>query len=215
VPEEKLKGFVEVVNRYPGVTHNYLRNHEYNVWFTFIAPSMRLLSALPEISEITGVKEVLSLPARRRCLRSRWILKCDKFSSSVLVQEAIQFFLRHLSHLHEEFPDPVFPQLVDAENGFFGFPLGAENGVFQGEIGLLEKLDFGADKDDVMAEKKVKSAPTIPQMTNFLSLLCMGQGTFGRPLPPRGRKRFNSRTIFMTLKHIKEEPESQGRIEWR
>ena len=66
VPEEKLKGFVEVVNRYPGVTHNYLRNHEYNVWFTFIAPGMSAIeNALHEISEVTGVNEVHSLPALR------------------------------------------------------------------------------------------------------------------------------------------------------
>lgn len=66
VPEEKLKEFVEVVNLYPGVTHNYLRNHEYNVWFTFIAPSMDAIeNALVEISEVTGVKEVHSLPALR------------------------------------------------------------------------------------------------------------------------------------------------------
>ncbi|HIC86417.1 MAG TPA: Lrp/AsnC family transcriptional regulator, partial [Desulfobacterales bacterium] len=38
VPEEKLDQFVEVVNGYPGVTHNYLRDNPYNVWFTFIAP---------------------------------------------------------------------------------------------------------------------------------------------------------------------------------
>ncbi len=38
VPEEKMQHFVEVVNGYPGVTHNYRRGHEYNVWFTFIAP---------------------------------------------------------------------------------------------------------------------------------------------------------------------------------
>jgi siroheme decarboxylase len=66
VPEENLKRFVEVVNRYPGVTHNYLRNHEYNVWFTFIAPSMGAIEeALQEISKITGVKKVHSLPALR------------------------------------------------------------------------------------------------------------------------------------------------------
>jgi siroheme decarboxylase len=66
VPEENLNRFVEVVNRYPGVTHNYLRNHEYNVWFTFIAPSMEAIEgALREISLITGVREVHSLPALR------------------------------------------------------------------------------------------------------------------------------------------------------
>jgi DNA-binding Lrp family transcriptional regulator len=64
VPKEKLERFVGVVNRYPGVTHNYLRNHEFNVWFTFIAPSTEAIEgSLKEISELTGVKDVLSLPA--------------------------------------------------------------------------------------------------------------------------------------------------------
>lgn len=64
VPEEKLEGFVEIVNRHPGVTHNYLRNHEYNVWFTFIAPSMADIEhSLKEISASSGVKDVHSLPA--------------------------------------------------------------------------------------------------------------------------------------------------------
>jgi DNA-binding Lrp family transcriptional regulator len=64
VPKEKLAGFVEKVNSYSGVTHNYLRDHEYNVWFTFIAPSMATVEkALKEISETTGVLEVRNLPA--------------------------------------------------------------------------------------------------------------------------------------------------------
>jgi DNA-binding Lrp family transcriptional regulator len=66
VPGEKLERFVKVVNRYPGVTHNYLRNHEFNVWFTFIAPSYEAIEhSLKEISELTEVKDVYSLPAVR------------------------------------------------------------------------------------------------------------------------------------------------------
>jgi DNA-binding Lrp family transcriptional regulator len=64
VSEEKIDDFVAVVNSYPGVTHNYLRKNEYNVWFTFIAPSMSYIeNALRQISEKTGVKELYSLPA--------------------------------------------------------------------------------------------------------------------------------------------------------
>ena len=63
VPEEKLDRFVQMVNSYPGVTHNYLRNHEYNIWFTFIAPNMPDIdNALQEISEVTGVTQILNLP---------------------------------------------------------------------------------------------------------------------------------------------------------
>ena len=64
VPDEKLDPFVREVNSYPGVTHNYLRGHDYNVWFTFIAPSMEEIEkSLDKISEKTGVTEVLNLPA--------------------------------------------------------------------------------------------------------------------------------------------------------
>jgi DNA-binding Lrp family transcriptional regulator len=64
VPEENIEVFVEAVNQYPGVTHNYLRDHEYNVWFTFIAPNMGYIrDALKQISRTTGVTEIRNLPA--------------------------------------------------------------------------------------------------------------------------------------------------------
>ncbi|MDY6881327.1 MAG: AsnC family transcriptional regulator [Desulfatiglans sp.] len=64
VPEDKIDVFVKVVNRYPGVTHNYLRNHTYNIWFTFIAETMEIIeNALEEISEETGIVDILNLPA--------------------------------------------------------------------------------------------------------------------------------------------------------
>jgi DNA-binding Lrp family transcriptional regulator len=65
VPPENLERFASVVNRYPGVTHNYLRKHRYNVWFTLIAESPeRLAEILEKIRENSGVTEILSLPAK-------------------------------------------------------------------------------------------------------------------------------------------------------
>ena len=65
VPPASLDHFVAVVNRYPGVTHNYLRRHRYNVWFTLIAESEeRLNRILEEISQAAEVAEILSLPAQ-------------------------------------------------------------------------------------------------------------------------------------------------------
>jgi DNA-binding Lrp family transcriptional regulator len=66
VPEEKISQFAEVVNRYPGVTHNYRRENTYNIWFTFIAPSMDEIKAnLEQIAAETGVAGILNLPATR------------------------------------------------------------------------------------------------------------------------------------------------------
>lgn len=64
VEPSSLDHFVAVVNRYPGVTHNYLRRHRYNVWFTLIAESEeRLNQILEEITRASEVLEILSLPA--------------------------------------------------------------------------------------------------------------------------------------------------------
>ncbi len=66
VPPERFDRFVEAVNAYPGVTHNYCRDHHYNVWFTFIAPSREEIQrALEEISRRTGVEEICSFPAKK------------------------------------------------------------------------------------------------------------------------------------------------------
>ena len=66
VPEEKLEGFAATVNRYTGVTHNYMRENHFNVWFTFIAPSMDEIEAnLAAISQETGIDNILNLPATR------------------------------------------------------------------------------------------------------------------------------------------------------
>jgi len=66
VPQDHMKKFVEVVNSYPGVTHNYRRDHAYNIWFTLIAPSVEEIERiLREISDLTEVREIMSLPAER------------------------------------------------------------------------------------------------------------------------------------------------------
>jgi DNA-binding Lrp family transcriptional regulator len=66
VPSRLMARFVEVVNSYLGVTHNYRRDHDYNIWFTLIAPSEEKIERiLREIIELTGVGEVISLPAER------------------------------------------------------------------------------------------------------------------------------------------------------
>lgn len=64
VPSDKIEKFVEAVNEFPGVTHNYLRKNDYNIWFTFIAKDMNHIEkALSELMDKTGVRDVHSLPA--------------------------------------------------------------------------------------------------------------------------------------------------------
>jgi DNA-binding Lrp family transcriptional regulator len=64
VAPSKIGEFVAAVNNYPGVTHNYEREGDFNIWFTLIAPSPKKINQiLTEISAKTGVKEILNLPA--------------------------------------------------------------------------------------------------------------------------------------------------------
>lgn len=65
VPPEKLDVFVAEVNSHPGVTHNYIRDHVYNVWFSYIGPTWEAMcAALDDITRKTGVA-ILNLPASR------------------------------------------------------------------------------------------------------------------------------------------------------
>lgn len=65
VPKDTLESFIAVVNCLPGVTHNYLRSHAYNVWFTLIGPSWEEVCAeIEALTRKTGI-EILNLPATR------------------------------------------------------------------------------------------------------------------------------------------------------
>ena len=66
VPEEKIDSFVKIVNANKNVTHNYHRNHEYNVWFTVSAANTAELEKfLKEVKEKTGVTDILDMRAVR------------------------------------------------------------------------------------------------------------------------------------------------------
>lgn len=65
VPADRLDTFIEAVNAEPGVTHNYEREHAYNIWFTFIGPSRAFIAErLADLEARTGV-HILNMPAQR------------------------------------------------------------------------------------------------------------------------------------------------------
>ena len=69
VPPGRMEEVAGIVSGFDEVTHNYERDHEYNLWFTLITPSQeRLKDALASIIAATGVPEegILSLPVTER-----------------------------------------------------------------------------------------------------------------------------------------------------
>ncbi len=66
VPEGTVPSFVAFVNNLPGVTHNYRRDDDYNIWFTLIAPDEdALLATIERIKKETGIDDILSLSASK------------------------------------------------------------------------------------------------------------------------------------------------------
>jgi DNA-binding Lrp family transcriptional regulator len=54
-----------IVNSHPGVSHNYLRNHEFNMWFTIAVEedsALGLQGTLDLLQELTGAESIRQLP---------------------------------------------------------------------------------------------------------------------------------------------------------
>ncbi len=64
IPAQRLPEVAKLVNRLPGVTHNYRRQNAYNLWFTLTANSPEQIdSILDKLRQQTGITEFYSLPA--------------------------------------------------------------------------------------------------------------------------------------------------------
>ena len=60
---ERLETVAAVISRHPGVTHNYSRDHDFNLWFTLaVPPGYDLEGELRDLVDQAGVLQYLSLP---------------------------------------------------------------------------------------------------------------------------------------------------------
>ena len=63
IEPEKLDYVANQVNKHPGVSHNYERNHEYNLWFTLaVPPGSDLKAEVDKFSKLSGIKKTRLLP---------------------------------------------------------------------------------------------------------------------------------------------------------
>jgi DNA-binding Lrp family transcriptional regulator len=66
VEAERIDEAAGVINAHRGVTHNYVRDHQYNIWFTLTAPSYEeAMAIIYNIEQSAGVK-VFSMPTLKR-----------------------------------------------------------------------------------------------------------------------------------------------------
>ena len=63
VRPDKLDSVAEKINEHPGVSHNYERNHEYNMWFTLaVPPGSDIKQDLDRMASFEGVIKHRVLP---------------------------------------------------------------------------------------------------------------------------------------------------------
>ena len=63
IEPDKLDFRASQINRHPGVSHNYERNHQFNLWFTLaVPPGCDLKSEVDKFLKLDGIKKFRLLP---------------------------------------------------------------------------------------------------------------------------------------------------------
>jgi siroheme decarboxylase len=83
-----------VINEHPGVSHNYLRNHEFNIWFTIATEPdspLGLEQTLTRLGELAGAESIRQLPTLK-LFKIRMDLEMEKGSETLSgkVAEAVE-----------------------------------------------------------------------------------------------------------------------------
>ncbi|HWD70082.1 MAG TPA: AsnC family transcriptional regulator [Solirubrobacteraceae bacterium] len=83
-----------IINEHPGVSHNYLRNHEFNIWFTIATEPdspLGLEQTIMRLGELAGAESIRELPTLK-LFKIRMDLEMEKGSETLAnkVTEAVQ-----------------------------------------------------------------------------------------------------------------------------
>ena len=63
IEHDKLEHVASQINRHPGVSHNYEREHQFNLWFTLaVPPGADLKTEIDKFNVLKGIKKVRMLP---------------------------------------------------------------------------------------------------------------------------------------------------------
>lgn len=62
-----MEAVAERINTYDGITHNYEREGEYNLWFTLLSPNAEQENqVIEQITALPGVEKLLRLKSKRK-----------------------------------------------------------------------------------------------------------------------------------------------------
>lgn len=66
VPADELERVASIINKFDGITHNYLRDGEPNLWFTVLAPTEEKRNEIIEsIKRDSGIKDIKLFTGKR------------------------------------------------------------------------------------------------------------------------------------------------------
>ena len=68
ITKDKVEKASELISKYPQITHSYMRNNEFNIWFTIIAEDKKRISAILEEIRIElnlSSQDVMDLPVKK------------------------------------------------------------------------------------------------------------------------------------------------------
>ncbi|HZJ85472.1 MAG TPA: AsnC family transcriptional regulator [Syntrophomonadaceae bacterium] len=65
VSEDRIEEVAKIINQRPEVTHNYIREHELNIWFTLTASSHETVLDIIRDLEKAAKIEVFAMPAQK------------------------------------------------------------------------------------------------------------------------------------------------------
>ena len=67
VEPQAIESVAEIINRCPGITHNYEREGKFNLWFTLLTPSSELeREILDDIAALEGVRDMIRLKSNKK-----------------------------------------------------------------------------------------------------------------------------------------------------
>ncbi len=119
VPNHRINEVVNVINEYKQVSHNYRRDHQFNLWFTLAERNQEALETVfNEIKERTKIDTFVSLPAIQRFkldVRFQFAQKAEKgnnydsFSKTKPVLKPSNQDIRILDTIYSGIPLEVAP----------------------------------------------------------------------------------------------------------
>lgn len=66
IPADRLEQGAALINQHPGVSHNYGRNHAYNLWYTIaLPPRVSMEQTVRRLHELSGAEQTRLMPTLR------------------------------------------------------------------------------------------------------------------------------------------------------